>query len=63
MNGLAPKRAYIKGEWIDHPIIHFTRPQVAEEVDAPPEQKQSWQEALFAMQEVQSTRFASRMGM
>ena len=38
---------------IDHPVIHFTRPQAAKEVEAPPEQKQSWQEALFAVQEVQ----------
>ncbi|MGC3975065.1 MAG: DUF748 domain-containing protein [Nitrospira sp.] len=43
----------VTDERIDHPVIHFTRPQVAKEVDAPPEQKQSWQEALFAMQEVQ----------
>ncbi len=44
---------FVTDEWIDHPLIHFTRPQAAKELDAPPEQKQSWQEALFAMQEVQ----------
>ena len=38
---------------IEHPVIHFTRPQAAKELEATPEQKQSWQEALFAMQEVQ----------
>jgi Domain of Unknown Function (DUF748) len=43
----------VTDERIDHPVIHFTRPQAAKEVEAPPEQKQSWQEALFAMQEVQ----------
>ena len=44
---------FVTDEWIDRPVIHFTRPQAAKELDAPPEQKQSWQEALFAMQEVQ----------
>lgn len=53
----------VTDESIEHPVIHFTRPQAKKELEAPPEQKQSWQEALFAMQEVQSTRFASRMGM
>jgi len=43
----------VTDELIDHPVIHFTRPQAAKEVEAPPEQKQSWQEALFAMKEVQ----------
>lgn len=43
----------VTDEWIDHPVIHFTRPQAAKELDASPEHKQSWQEALFAMQEVQ----------
>ena len=43
----------VTDEVIDHPVIHFTRPQAAKELDASPEQKQSWQEALFAMQEVQ----------
>ena len=38
---------------IDHPVIHFTRPQAAKELEASPEHQQSWQEVLFAMQEVQ----------
>lgn len=38
---------------IEHPVIHFTRPQAAKELEASPEQKQSWQELLFGMQEVQ----------
>ncbi|CUS37448.1 conserved exported hypothetical protein [Candidatus Nitrospira nitrificans] len=38
---------------IEKPVIHATRTQAAKEVDASPEQKQSWQEALFAMHEVQ----------
>lgn len=42
----------VTDEWIDHPVIHLTRPQAAKELDASSEQKQSWQEALFAMQEV-----------
>jgi hypothetical protein len=37
---------------IEHPIIHVTRPQAAKELEASPEQKQSWQELLFAMHEV-----------
>ena len=40
---------FVTDEWIDRPVIHFTRPQATKELDAPPEQKQSWQEALFAM--------------
>ena len=43
----------VTDESIEHPVIHFTRPQAKKELEAPPEQKQSWQEALFAMQEVQ----------
>ncbi|MGZ8405944.1 MAG: DUF748 domain-containing protein [Nitrospira sp.] len=38
---------------IEHPVIHFTRPQASKELEASPVQKQSWQELLFAMQEVQ----------
>lgn len=43
----------VTDQLIEHPVIHFTRPQAAKELQATPEQKQSWQEALFAMQEVQ----------
>ncbi|MCC2642227.1 MAG: uncharacterized protein K0S45_2640 [Nitrospira sp.] len=43
----------VTDEWIDHPVIHFTRPQAAKELEASTEKKQSWQEALFAMREVQ----------
>ena len=38
---------------IERPVIHFTRPQAAKELEATPEHQQSWQEALFAMHEVQ----------
>ena len=38
---------------IEHPVIHFTRPQASKELEASPVQKQSWQEMLFAMHEVQ----------
>ena len=38
---------------IEHPVIHFIRPQAEKELEAPPEHQQSWQELLFAMQEVQ----------
>jgi hypothetical protein len=38
---------------IDHPVIHFTRPQAEKELEASPEHKQSWQELLFTMHEVQ----------
>ena len=43
----------VTDEAIEHPVIHFTRPQAAKELEATPDQKQSWQEALFALQEVQ----------
>ncbi|MEO8477212.1 MAG: hypothetical protein ABI572_09190, partial [Actinomycetota bacterium] len=32
----------VTDERIDHPVIHFTRPQAAKEVEASPEKKQSW---------------------
>ncbi len=34
-------------------MIHFTRPQAAKELEGSAERKQSWQELLFGMQEVQ----------
>ena len=37
---------------LDRPVIHFTRPQVAKEREAH-RREQSWQEALFAMYQVQ----------
>ena len=43
----------VTDQLIEHPVIHFIRPQAAKEIEASPEHKQSWQEALFAMQEVQ----------
>ena len=38
---------------IEHPVIHVTRPQAEKELEASPEQKQSWQELFFGMREVQ----------
>jgi hypothetical protein len=38
---------------IEHPVIHFTRPQAAKELEASPDHMQSWQELLFTMHEVQ----------
>ena len=38
---------------LDRPVIHFTRPQVAKEREDSPARRQSWQEALFAMYQVQ----------
>jgi hypothetical protein len=43
----------VTDQLIDHPVIHFTRPQAAKELEASPEHQQSWQELLFSMQEVQ----------
>ncbi len=43
----------VTDQLIEHPVIHFTRPQAAKELEASPERKQSWQELLFTMQEVQ----------
>lgn len=37
---------------IEHPVIHITRQQAEKELEALPEQKQSWQELLFGMREV-----------
>lgn len=44
---------FVTDQSIEHPVIHFTRPQAVKEVEASPEQEQSWQELLFAMHEVQ----------
>lgn len=44
---------FVTDQSIDRPVIHFTRPQAAKELEASPAKKQSWQELLFAMQEVQ----------
>jgi len=38
---------------IEQPVIHFTRPQAAKELEGSPDQKQSWQELLFGMREIQ----------
>jgi hypothetical protein len=38
---------------IDHPVIHFTRPQAAQEIEDAPARKQSWQEAMFAIYPLQ----------
>ncbi len=43
----------VSDQWIDRPVIHLTRPQAAREVEDSPAKKRSWQEALFAMQQVQ----------
>ena len=43
----------VTDQLIEHPVIHFVRPQAAKELEASPEHQQSWQELLFAMQEVQ----------
>jgi hypothetical protein len=47
---------------IEHPVLHVTRPQAAKELEASPEHQQSWQEALFAMQEVQVNEVRIRDG-
>ncbi len=44
---------FVTDQLIEHPVIHFTRPQAAKELEASSVQKQSWQELLFAMHEVQ----------
>lgn len=43
----------VSDQWIDRPVIHFTRPQAAKELEDSPAKRQSWQEALFAMHQVQ----------
>jgi hypothetical protein len=43
----------VSDQSIGHPVIHFTRPQAATELESSPERRQSWQEALFAMHQVQ----------
>jgi len=47
---------------IEHPVIHVTRPQAAKELETSPEQKQSWQELLFAMHEVKLNEVRIRNG-
>jgi hypothetical protein len=39
----------VSDHMIDRPVIHFTRPQAAQGVEDAPVQKESWQEALFAL--------------
>ena len=34
---------------VDQPVIHFTRPQAAQELKEAPSHKESWQEALFSL--------------
>ena len=43
----------VSDQSIDHPVIHFTRSQVENELEASSEREQSWQELLFAMHEFQ----------
>lgn len=43
----------VTDQLIEHPVIHFLRPQAEKELEESPEQKQSWQELLLAMHEVQ----------
>lgn len=47
---------------IEQPVVHVTRPQAAKELEASPERKQSWQEALFAVQEVKANEIRITAG-
>ncbi|MBA2487531.1 MAG: DUF748 domain-containing protein, partial [Nitrospira sp.] len=44
---------FVTDQSIEHPVIHFTRPQAAKELEDSPAKRQSWQELLFALHEVQ----------
>ena len=52
----------VSDQWIDHPIIYFTRPQVAKEVQDDPGQTQQWQEAVLAIYPLQINEFAINHG-
>ena len=47
---------------IDRPLIHFTRPQAAQELQDAPAQKKSWQEALFAVYPLQINELSIKDG-
>ncbi len=43
----------VSDQWINHPVVHFTRPQAAKEVQDPPANQKGWQEAVLAIYPVQ----------
>ncbi len=47
----------VSDQWIDHPIVHFTRPQAVKEVQDPPADQKGWQEAVFAIYPLQINEF------
>ena len=47
---------------VDLPVIHFTRPQAAQEVKDAPAQRKSWQEALFAVYPLQINQLRIKDG-
>ncbi len=47
----------VSDQWIDHPIVHFTRPQAAKEVQDPSADQKGWQEAVFAIYPLQINEF------
>ena len=47
----------VSDQWIDHPIVHFTRPQAAKEVQDPPPDQKGWQDAVFAIYPLQINEF------
>ena len=52
----------VSDQWIDHPIVHFTRPQAAKEVQDPPADQKGWQEAVFAIYPLQINEFRIKDG-
>jgi hypothetical protein len=52
----------VSDHWIDDPVIHFTRPQAAKEVQDDSPSKKQWQEAILAIYPLQINEFAINHG-
>ena len=52
----------VSDQWVDHPIIHFTRPQAAKEVQDDPANTKQWQEAILAIYPLEINEFAINHG-
>ena len=47
----------VSDQQIDHPVVHFTRPQAAKEMQDPPADQKGWQDAVLAIYPLQINEF------
>jgi uncharacterized protein DUF748 len=47
----------VSDQWINHPVVHFTRPQAVKEVQDPSADQKGWQDAVFAIYPLQLNEF------